>query len=282
MKLRHALAAFAMVVATAVAHASEVKATKRTSESGARAASIATARYATPVERYGHFALGRPHEYARLTATTSSGRSVELALPDDEVFEDLVPRLVQLAAHAPTEILAIVSRRGEGARLVLVGLNGDRLEISATSPPIGRSMRWLNPVGVVDLDGDGQAEIAMVATPHIGGTLKIFRRSAKQLVEIAALSGFSNHVYGSPELGLSVPASIAGQMHLLVPDTTRRALRITALVNQQLVEVGHCALPAAVTGPTKLISPTEVSVSLSTGRQTLVLVDCLASGTSAR
>ena len=62
MELRHGLAALAVFFALAVA------------EAGAE--SIAGAGYATPVERYGHFALGRPHEYARLTVTTDRGRKL--------------------------------------------------------------------------------------------------------------------------------------------------------------------------------------------------------------
>jgi hypothetical protein len=237
---------------------------------------ITGARYETPVDRYGHFALGRPHEYARVTATTDAGRRLELRLPEDEVFEDLEPRLVRLAAGEPDEILAIVSRRGSGSRLVLIQLDGDRLAISAQSPAIGVPMRWLNPVGVADLDGDGRAEIAAVTTPHIGGTLRIYRRNGGDLVEISALAGFSNHVYGSPELGLSATPSIGGKMRLLVPDAVRRRLRIIALEGGRLVEVGGCALSAPVTGAIGIISPSRVSVGLFSGRQVIALDDCPA------
>ena len=144
--------------------------------SNAGAETITAARYATPVERYGHFALGRPHEYGRLLATTSTGRTLAMVLPADEVFEDLVPRRVRLAPDEPEELLAIVSRRDAGSRLVLIGMNAAGLTISAQSRAIGTPMRWLNPVGVADLDGDGHAEIAAVITPHIGGTLKVYRR----------------------------------------------------------------------------------------------------------
>lgn len=242
--------------------------------SAAGAESIASARYAAPVERYGHFALGRPHEYARLTATTDSGREFALQLPDEEVFEDLAPRLVRLAADEPAEILAIVSRRDSGSRLVMIRLAAGGLAISAQSAPIGTPMRWLNPVGIADLDGDGRAEIAAVITPHIGGTLKIYRRSGAELMEIAALAGFSNHVYGTTELGLSMPMSVAGRMRLLVPDAARLALRIVTLENGRLVETGRCALAAPVTNAIRLISPREVAIGQGAGRQVIVPGDC--------
>lgn len=238
------------------------------------AETVTDAHYAEPVDRYGHFALGRPHEYARLTALTSSGRSLTLQLPEDEVFEDLAPRLLRLAPDDALEILTVVSRRGSGARLVLIRPTLDTLEISAESAAIGTSMRWLNPVGAADLDGDGRAEIAAVITPHIGGTLKVYRRAGGELVEIAALVGFSNHVYGSAELALSAPMSIDGRMHLVVPDARRTLLRIVALDNGRLVDTGHCPLPAPIIGAIESIQPGEFSVHLSSGRRRIALDDC--------
>ncbi len=235
---------------------------------------IAAANFEAPVDRYGHFALGRPHEYARVSATTDAGQHLIFELPENEVFEDLAPRIVRLVAGEPEEILAIVSSRTTGSRLMMLRLSGGRLEISAQSPPIGTPMRWLNPVGVVDLDGDGRAEIAAVITPHIGGTLKVYRRQGRMLVEISALDGFSNHVYRSTELALSLPFSIAGKMRLLVPDSTRLQLRIVGLENGRLVETGRCPLPSPVTGATQVVSPSEVSLGLLSGRKLIVPNDC--------
>lgn len=244
------------------------------SASLAGAEEIVSASYADPVERYGHFALGRPYEYARLTASTDAGRQLELRLAQDEVFEDLVPRLVRLASDAPPELLVIVSQRDGGARLALVRLAGERLEMGAQSPAIGMPNRWLNPVGVADLDGDGRAEIAAVITPHIGGPLKIYRRDADRLIEVATLDGFSNHVYGSPELGLSLPLAIAGRTRLLVPDTTRMRLRVIALDDGRLVETGRCALSAPIIGAIQPVSSTRISIGLASGRRVISLDAC--------
>lgn len=215
----------------------------------AGAEQIVGAVYDAPVARYGHYALGAPHEYARIAAVTDAGREVVLALPDDEVFEDLAPRLVRLSPNAQSSLLVIVSARASGARLALIGLTGGRLEVIARSAPIGTPNRWLNPVGVADLDGDGVAEIAAVTTPHIGGVLRVYRRSGGQLVEVASLDGFSNHVFGSSDLALSKPARIAGRMQLLVPDAQRTSVRAIALKGESLVETGRCVLAAPITGP---------------------------------
>ncbi|MBB3190976.1 hypothetical protein [Halomonas cerina] len=213
---------------------------------------IVTARYAEPVERYGHFALGRPHEYARLVATTDAGRDAVLELPSDEVFEDLVPRLVQLTEQSPPALLVIISARDSGSRLALVGLGHRQLEMLAQSAPIGQPNRWLNPVGVADLSGNGEAEIAAVTTPHIGGVLRVYRRRGERLVEIDALSGFSNHAYGSPELDLSKPALIDGHMQLLIPDERRKNVRAIALSDVGLIETDRCRLSEPITGPEAL------------------------------
>ena len=242
----------------------------------AQAEGITAARYLEPTSRYGHFALGRPHEYARIVATTDGGRQLDLQLPEDEVFEDLAPRLVRMAPGEPVEILTIVSRRHDGARLVLLQQQGDRLVMSAQTPPVGTPMRWLNPVGVADLDGDGRAEVAMVTTPHLGGVLRVFRREGRQLVEVARQSGFSNHVYGSTELGLSTPAVFQGRMRLFVPDVGRRHLRIMDLQGERLVETARCPLPALVTGAIEVVSAAELTIGLGSGRHVVQMDACSA------
>ncbi|WP_418314861.1 FG-GAP repeat domain-containing protein [Piscinibacter sakaiensis] len=239
-----------------------------------RGDAIVAAAYLDPVDRYGHFALGKPHEYARVSATTGSGRQLQFELPKELVFEDLQPRIVTLSAGAEPQLLTIVSGRDGGARLMLLRRDGDRLLPAAQSAPVGRSMRWLNPVGVADLDGDGQAEIAAVLTPHIGGTLKVYRQSGDQLIEIAALAGFSNHVYGSAELGLSTPLAVNGRMSLVVPDNARQRLRVVALADGRLVETASCPLDEALTGALQPHSDGRVELVGRAGRRLIDLTSC--------
>lgn len=235
---------------------------------------IVAARYADPVRRYGHFAPGPPHEYARIEVSTASGAKLAYTLPETEVFEDVAPRLVRLATSEPIQLLAVVSHRDHGAALALIGIERGRLKVVARSSPIGRPMRWLNPVGVADLDGDGIAEIAAVITPHIGGTLTIYHRSGNRLKAVATLDGFSNHVYGSPELGLSMAFTDVDGIRLVVPDTSRTVLRIIGFDGTGLRETGRCALREPIVGPIMDVAPGEIEVTHNGGRQRLRPTNC--------
>lgn len=240
----------------------------------ANAEAISSARYVEPVERYGHFALGRPHEYAALAASSPNGIEMTLRLNDDEVFEDVAPRIVRLSANGSDVLLVIVSNRKTGSRLALVEHVRGKLSISAQSDSIGTPNRWLNPVGVADLDGDGEAEIAAVITPHIGGILKIYRRVGDRLVEGASLDGFSNHTYGMPEQALATPVSVNGRHQLLVPDTAKQSLRLVAMSGGRLVETARCRLAASLTGPIRLHPLGIVSAVTASGRLEINLSTC--------
>ena len=79
----------------------------------------------------------------------------------------------------------------------------------------------------------------------------MYRRRRGELREIAALPGFSNHVYGSPELGLSAPVAAGGRTRLVVPDASRLSLRVIELRGAKLVEVARCPIPGSMAAAIK-------------------------------
>jgi hypothetical protein len=232
------------------------------------------ARYTTPAQRYGHFALGSPHEYASLVVETDAGQRLQLDLPDDEVFEDLVPRPVQVRAGSATEWLTVVSQRDRGARLALVGLHQGKLQITAQSAPIGQAFRWLNPVGATDLDGDGVTEIVAVVTPHLAGVLTVYQQVGAQLVARATLRGLSNHRFGSAELGMSTLVPGASDATVVVPSLDHQSLVLVRYAHHTLHETGRCALPAPVTGAVQWSATAGITATLSTGLYTIDLKSC--------
>lgn len=202
---------------------------------------IQRAWFARPTQRYDHGVLGDQTEAGSLKATLQNGQIAEIILPENAVFEDRIPRIADINQDGADEIIAVKSYLNRGAAVVLVGQLKDRIDIVGEAPAIGLSHRWLNPVGAADFDGDGIIEIAVVITPHIGGTLQLYEWHGKKLVPDHNAFGFSNHAMGSRELGLSaiIDLNQDGLKDILLPDASRRSLIGIGFANAQPVVLQH-------------------------------------------
>ncbi len=191
---------------------------------------------ASPTRRYPHTALGSPVHAGSvhaLAALPGGGwREVAYELPLQRVFEDRVPRLVDLDGDGRDELLLIESDLLQGAALVVLGLRGDgsaqaplKLVELARGPAVGSTFRWLNPVGVADFDGDGHLDVASITTPHVGGMLFLYHYRPPLLEPFAKAMDVSNHRMGALEQGLAVIVQQAGKRPtVVVPDMSQRAL----------------------------------------------------------
>ena len=158
------------------------------------------ASYGDPTERYPHAILGDGIEYGSLTVELEM-TEVTVTLPEDRVFEDLEPRLVQLDGEGLPEIVVIESSATQGAQLAVYRarfptFGAPSLRKIAATPPIGQRFRWLAPVAAADLDGDGHIELAYVDRPHLAKVLRIWRFRDGDLTEIAEVPGLTNHRIG--------------------------------------------------------------------------------------
>lgn len=185
---------------------------------------IAAAWLAQATRRYPHAVLGDSLEAGRLAVETRQGELLTLDLPANRVFEDLRPRLVDLDGDRRDEIILVESDTGLGASLAIYGIVDGQLAKRAATPFLGQPNRWLNPLGTGDFDGDGQLDIALVATPHIGGVLRLYRFTAPEMEKFAEYAGVSTHVIGSTELGLGRTVQNSPRDQLLLPDQARRKM----------------------------------------------------------
>ena len=109
------------------------------------------------------------------------------------VFEDIKPRFVDLGEECHL-VMVVESHQNKGARLVIYDANGR----TAYAPYIGTRYRWLAPIGVADLDGDGLYELAYIDRPHLARRLVVlqWQGRGKQLKFIAEKHGLTNHRIG--------------------------------------------------------------------------------------
>jgi len=209
---------------------------------------ISEAWYSEPTERYRHGVLGDRIEAGALRVKTKRGRILTLRLPKNEVFEDITPRLADLDRNGTMEVVTIRSSVTRGAAITVYGLVGNALVQKATTRHIGTSNRWLNVAGISNFTRSGTLEIAVVVTPHIGGTLKVYKYAGGILFQLGAARSFSNHVIGSRELRLSAIADFDGNRtpDLALPSGDRRSLLVMSMSGGKLSLLAKAKLPSPI------------------------------------
>lgn len=207
---------------------------------------ISAAWLAGATERYAHGILGDSVEASILAVETVEGKILQYTLADSRVFEDLVPRLFDINKDGKDEVLVVESDTSLGASLSVYGVESGQLVHIASTPFLGRPNRWLNPVGVGDFDGDGSFDVALVATPHIGGILRLYRFVDSRLVLFAEHPGVSTHKIGSQELGLGIVVHQETKALLILPNQTHQKLILLKWTENGVKEVSKIELPAPV------------------------------------
>jgi len=179
-----------------------------------------------PTRRYDHGVLGDGIEADALKVQLSDGREMVYELGDQYVFEDLTPRLADMDGDGLDEIILARSSLSEGASVSVYRIGERQIEQFAVSPSIGLAYRWLNPVGAGDFDADGEMDIAVVETPHLGKTLVIYGREVSRLQSIGRAGGFSTHNIGSTVLKMAVVADLNGDgvPEIVLPDGGKNRL----------------------------------------------------------
>ncbi len=154
-------------------------------------------------DAYGHRVLGPIRDAKHLAIHLREPGSDRVTCPkgvvlgEGEVFEDIAPRLADLDGDGRPEIIVVQSNAQKGARLVVYDRRGH--EVAAT-PNIGTRFRWLAPVGIADLDGDGQMELAFVDRPHLAKKLRIWRFGGGRLTQVGVMPGVTNHRIGEADI----------------------------------------------------------------------------------
>ncbi|WP_376989420.1 hypothetical protein [Bosea sp. R86505] len=149
--------------------------------------------------------------------------------PTGKVFEDRRVRLADLDGDGQPEAILVKAYLDRGAALAVYRIGRNAIEPLAESTAIGQRNRWLNPVGVADFTGSGQAMLAAVVTPHLSGSLRLYRLSGTSLVEVTRIDGFTSHRLGERDLDLARIGDIDGDgtADVVIPSLTR--LEMTAI-----------------------------------------------------
>jgi len=178
--------------------------------------------------RYAHAVLGDAIEAGCLIVEDDSGLVFQLDLPENQVFEDLIPRIADVNSDGKNDVVLVRSEASTGAALSVYHLAGTeankKLVALVATPAIGTANRWLAPVGIADFNNDGVQDVAYVQTPHIGGILRVWSIVDGEFIEIMKSRGYSNHRIGDTRVSTAkiMDVNNDGVMDIALPDQRRK------------------------------------------------------------
>lgn len=210
------------------------------------AGEIAAAWLSEPTLRYRHGVLGDNVEAEALKVRLRNGRTLTHTLPDDSVYEDLEPRIIDLDGEEA--VLVARSYLDSGAAIAVYRIAENKIQPVGEAYPIGLSHRWLNPVGAADFDGDGLTEVAAVVTPHLSGILTMYQLDGDVFRKDAARSGYSTHFIGSTVLAMSVvlDANSDGVPDIVLPSLDRGRLAVVTFAGGSSSELLSLPQPSRI------------------------------------
>lgn len=201
-------------------------------------------------QRYRHFVLGRQFEAGSISILDRRGRHFQLDLPEDAVFEDRIIRMVDLDDDGRTELAVVVSRKGVGSSLALIGLRDNLLRVVAETSPNGRENRWLNPSGVGRFLPGPSKQIVIVRRPHLDASLELYGFDGNGLRRETVVDGYPTHRNGSryQRLFAVLPGKNGAVDRLVVPAGNRDAIAVLDFSRNHHPEVARYPLPGKADG----------------------------------
>ena len=175
-----------------------------------------------PTGKYDHGVLGDQLEAASITLIATQPEPTivsRITLEENEVIEGIAPIWADMTGDNQPEIIVTVSDLNQGAGIVIFSENGERI---AEGPKMGQPYRWRHQIAVSEFGTNRETELAVVRTPHIGGTVEFYQLKDGELIVAAEFPGITSHTIGSRNLDLTAAGDFAGdglsELLVLSPD----------------------------------------------------------------
>lgn len=195
---------------------------------------IQSAWYDDATDRYAHGVLGDAIEPSTLVITDNKGCTHSIVLDQAHVFEDLAPRLTDIDGVSGVEVITIRSHRNYGAQIAVYKFADNTLTLATSTPYIGTSNRWLAPIGIADLNNDGDIDIAFVDRPHLAKVLRVWSYHDGELQQVASEAGYSNHKIGEDFISGGI-RTCNGKVTMITADARWNRILETTLQDNRLI-----------------------------------------------
>lgn len=130
-----------------------------------------------------------------------------IAIHITEIVEGISPIWTDLDGDGTREIILTISDLAGGACVITCNETG---QLVAEGPAVGSGFRWRHQLAVAPFGPDGEIELVVMLTPHIGGVVEFYRLREGKLDIVARLPEPTFHVNGSLNLDMALAGDLDG------------------------------------------------------------------------
>lgn len=220
-----------------------------------------------PTRRYDHGVLGDGLEAGSLSVL-APGTEVSGSIRPESggVFEAVAPLWFEFRGE---ELLAVSeSVDGEGSRISVYRPSG---ELVAAGPFVGEGQRWRHLLAAGPFGPGGDVELAVVLTPHIGGTVEFYSLSPEdEELEIAAsVPGYASHRIETRNLDTALAGDLDGDggLELLVPSNDYTSLGAVRRMRGEAQTEWRLGVGGVISTNLASVTDSEGRISVGAGRE---------------
>ncbi len=179
---------------------------------------------AAPTDAYAHGALGDDLEAAGVVVVDLNDPLLGASILFGDtgggtvVSEAIVPMVADLNGDGFGEAILTVADVASGARLYVTTYDEWQFVTPGKGLAIGTGFRWRHQIAAAPFGPNGEMELAVIRTPHIGGIAEFYRYDGATVAIVATLSGYTSHSFGSRNLDRAAAGDFDGdgRIELLV------------------------------------------------------------------
>ncbi len=218
--------------------------------------------------RYAHGVLGDDLEAGGFTLVNLGEQpevQVRFEIPGEAVIEGQAVIWADWNSDGQREVIVTLSDADSGAAIARYSESG---ELVAKGPPIGRGFRWRHQIALAPFGPEGELELAVVRTPHIGGVVEFYRMLDGALEIAAEFPGYTSHALGSPNLDMALAADLDGDGTVEVVLTTQARTELVGVQrNLEGAEVvWKTPIDGKLTTNLAAVTDSEGRIQLAAGR----------------
>jgi hypothetical protein len=195
--------------------------------------------------------LGKLPVGSTLVAVLRNGTTLKFSLPEGYIYQNTTPVVIDLNNDGLEEIVATETNLQTATSVLglYIPVEG-RLKRMASSPALPQG-QWVDALGTLDWQSDGEPSILALEAPNINGFLQFYAMKDGKMESVRREYGYSSRIVGTPLSQTMVLADMNDDgakkaKELVIPRNSMDALSVLHFEKGLMTRLYEVSLPRSI------------------------------------